>query len=189
MAENLKGVKVVVRRAGKKFVVAENIEALLWPQECAACGGKPGDFDNLLLKSKFRNLGQIQVLVKGIPYCAECFPKIHRGKTLDKIATVMTWVLGIPLGILLIALSARNSGSQFIWLGLVLLVGLAIAWGLTWLFIRLPARMLLKKSLAEPVDAWLIEEKKADSKAGVCVAIAIPNTAYAAKFAALNSAV
>lgn len=189
MIENQLQKKSVIRRVKRNFVVEENIQDIRWPAECAACGGAGELEDSLILKSKFKNLGKIQVEVKGIPYCRACFPKIRRGKLLDKITTIMAYVLGIPLGVLLIILSAQSqqgSGSGFIWIGLIFLIAIAMGYGISWLLIKMPVKLIFKRNFVAPVDGWLIEEVKKDGKEGVSVVISIPNNGYSAKFAEIN---
>ena len=70
----------------------------------------------------------------------------------------------------------------------MLLIGIAIGYGLAWLIVKFPVKMLFRRRFAEPVDAWLIEEKKSDGKEGVSVVITIPNKDYAARFGQLNGA-
>ena len=177
-----------VRRAKKNFVVEENIGAIQWPQECAACGGPAEVTDSLNLERTFKGLGKIHVEVSSIPYCQTCLPKIRRGKLLDQVRHIVALALGIPIGLLLILTAARQPGTTFIWCSLLLLIGIAIGYGLAWLIVKFPVKMLFRRRFAEPVDAWLIEEKKSDGKEGVSVVITIPNKDYAARFGQLNGA-
>ena len=189
MSENQLEKKPIIRRARKNYVVEENIQEIQWPAECVVCGNAKELDDNLILKSKFKNLGKIQVEVKDIPYCQICFPKIRRGKTIDKMRNVVAYVLGIPLGIYLTVLSMQDqqrSGSGFVWIGMIFLVAIAIGYGLSWLLVKLPVKLILKKNFAMPVDGWLIEEKKKDGREGISIVISIPNSVYSAKFAELN---
>jgi len=173
-------------RRGTNFIVEENVDTIQWPHECAVCGGPVEATDSLELKKTFKALGKIQVKVAGIPYCQVCLPKIHRGKMLDKVVYVVAFVLGIPIGLLLTTAVARQPGTTYVCCGLLMAVGLVIGYGLSWLIIKFPVRLLFKKYFASPVDAWLIEEKKSDGKNGMSVVISIPNKNYADKFAQLN---
>lgn len=177
-----------VRRAKRNFVVEENIGAVRWPQECANCGGSAEVFDSLRMNKKFKGVGQIEIEVKNIPYCRTCFPKIRAGKRLDQVHLVVTFLIGIPLGILLIVMAMASKDVQFIFCGLVFLMALAVGYGIAWLLVKLPAKLLLGKRIAEPVDSWLIEEKKKDGKEGVSVVLSIPREDFAVKFAELNAA-
>jgi hypothetical protein len=180
--------KPVIRRE-KNFVVEENLGAVQWPEQCALCGGRVEHRDALSLKEKFKGLGQIHVEVAGIPYCAPCFRKISAGKRINQAVWVVTLVLGIPLGIILSLLAMRDQSVKFVFCGMVFAMALLIAYGLAWLLIKLPAKVLFGKRIAEPVGAWLITEKKRDGREGVSVVIAIPNKVYADAFAQLNGAV
>lgn len=188
--EHQSGRKALVHRAKGNFVVEENIGNVQWPQQCAVCGGPAETTDCLHLHSTFKALGKIDVDVDGIPYCRECFPKVHRGKVLERVRTALAFVLGIPLGLYLIVLSMqqRSSGSKFVWIGMIMVLALAAGFGLSWLIVDFPIRRLFRRQFAKPVDAWLIEENKSDNREGISVVISIPNEDYAAAFAGLNGA-
>jgi hypothetical protein len=175
-------------RRTRNFIVEQNVESIQWPQECCACSNPPEHTDNLHIKKKFKNYGEIKVQVKGIPYCEVCAKRSRTTKVVDTIVRVLAFVFGIPLGIFLIVLSARTSSSnQVIFLGLILILSIGIGYGFAWLVVKLPAKLILGKHMVEPVDAWLIEDDaKSDGKKGLSVVIEIPNKAYADKFAELN---
>jgi hypothetical protein len=178
-------------RFKKSFIIEENLDAVQWPQECANCGDPASVWDEIKLEEDFKGFGKIHIDVPGIPYCQDCFPRIRTGKRLNSVRTTLGWILGIPIGILLIVLNYTSNRSQsgqsnFIFCGVLLLIGVAIGYGLAWLFVKLPAKLFLKKKFVEPVDAWLIKEEKKDKKEGISVVIAIPNKGYADKFAAAN---
>jgi hypothetical protein len=178
-----------IRREKKNIVIEENIDAVKWPHECANCGGPAEKTDSLTMNKNFKGLGKINVEIKDIPYCQACFPKIRAGKTLNTVRLVFTFLIGIPLGILLIVQMMNDENVQFIFCGLVFLIALLVGYGLSWLFIKLPAKLLFGKKLAEPVDGRLIEEKKKDGKQGISVVITIPRESFAAKFVELNTRV
>ena len=179
--------KVPKIRRKNNFIVEQNLECIQWPQECCACGGPPEHTEDVRLKKKFKNYGEIKVQVNSIPYCQVCADRSRITKTVDAIVRVLAFVFGIPLGLFLIVLSARNSSTQIIFLGLIFLLAIAIGYGIAWLLVKLPAKIILRKRMVEPVDAWLIEDdEKSDGKKGLSVVIAIPNKTYADKFAALN---
>jgi len=173
-------------RREKNFIVEENIDAIRWPKECAACGGPAEITDDLKLERNIKTLGKIKVQIPGIPYCQACAPRIRRHRRLDRVRWVVTLVLGIPIGLLLIVATARQPGTRFIWIGLLFLIGIALGYGLAFLIVKFPVKALFRRSFVEPVDAWVIEEKKRDGREGASVVISIPNRAYADKFAQLN---
>ncbi len=178
--------KVPTIRFAKNFIVEENLSAVTWPQECAVCGGLPDIKDIISLKENFKGFGDIKVEVAGVPYCSDCFPRIRAGKRLNRLVWVLSFVIGIPIGILLILAAMTNESTTIVMCGILIALGWVVGYGLTWLFIKLPAKILLKKRIIEPVDAWLIKEEKKDKKEGISVVIAIPNKGYASKFAAAN---
>lgn len=173
-------------RRGKSFVLQENLTAVRWPPECVVCGGSAAVTDTLKLVKTFKTLGKINIELPGIPYCQNCAPKIRHGKLLNQATYILAFILGIPIGIAFIVAAASNQQNTFIWCGLLLLIGLAIGYFLAWLLIKLPIKLIFRRSLAEPVDAWLIEEKKQDGKLGLSVMLSIPYPTYADRFAALN---
>jgi hypothetical protein len=180
--------KKPIIRFAKNFVVEENLAAVTWPQECAVCGGRADIKDAISLKENFKGFGEIKVEVAGIPYCSDCFPRIRAGKRLNRLVWILSFVIGLPIGILLIiaAMTNKSTSSSFVMCGLLIAIGWAVGYGLAWLFVKLPAKILLKKRIIEPVDAWLIKEQKKDKKEGISVVIAIPNKQYAGKFAQAN---
>ncbi|OFW56449.1 MAG: hypothetical protein A2133_11535 [Actinobacteria bacterium RBG_16_64_13] len=173
-------------RREKNFIVEENVDAIRWPRQCAACQGPAEVIENLTLERTLKVVGKIRVEVAGIPYCQACVPKIRRNKRLDKVRYVVALVAGIPIGLLLILAVARRPGTTFIWIGLLMLIGIAIGYGLAYLLVKFPVKALLRGRFVPPVEAWLLEEKKRDGREGASVVISIPNKAYAAKFAQLN---
>ncbi len=173
-------------RFEKNFIVEENLTAITWPQECAVCGGPVDIKDAISLKENFKGFGVIKVEVAGIPYCSDCFPRIRAGKRLNKLVWALMFVIGIPIGLLLILAAMTNQNTSVVLCGFLIVLGLAVGYGLAWLFVKLPAKILLKKRIIEPVDAWLIKEEKKDKKEGISVVIAIPNKQYAGKFAQAN---
>lgn len=178
--------KVPVIRFAKNFIVEENLASVSWPQECAVCGNPPAIKDAISLKETFKGFGEVKVEVAGIPYCSECFPRIRAGKRLNKLVWALSFVIGIPIGILLILAAMTNKNTTFILCGILLALGWLVGYGLAWLLVKLPAKIFLKKKIIEPVDSWLIKEEKKDKKEGISVVIAIPNKLYANKFAAVN---
>lgn len=176
-------------RRNKNFIVEENIDAVHWPRECTRCGGSVDVEDKFTLEKDFKTLGKIHINLSGIPYCRECFPMIQRGKKIGQVRFILALVLGIPIAALMILSAARQPGTTFILCGLLLVIGVLIGYGLSWLIIALPVKLLFKKSVAEPVDAWLIEEQKANGIQGVSVVLEIPYRTYADKFAQLNGVV
>jgi hypothetical protein len=173
-------------RFAKNFVVEQNLSAVTWPQECAGCGGNPDVKDSIPLKETFKGFGEIKVVVAGIPYCSDCFPRIRAGKRLNRLVWILSFVIGIPVGILFILTAMTNKSSSIVTCGVLIALGWLAGYGIAWLFVKLPAKILLKKRIIEPVDAWLIKEEKKDKKEGISVVIAIPNKGYARKFGVAN---
>jgi hypothetical protein len=173
-------------RFSKNFIVEEHLDAVQWPQECAACGGPPEINDAIELSEDFKGFGKVKVDVTGIPYCQGCFPRIRSGKRLNTWVYVLSFVLGIPLAILFILSAMTNQSTTFVMCGFLILVGWAIGYGLAWLLVKLPAKIFFRKKFIEPVGAWMIKEQKKDKKEGISVVLSIPNKDYKAKFAALN---
>jgi hypothetical protein len=180
-----------IRRAKKNFVIEENVDKIKWPQECAnGCGQSVGMTNDTLEMSKdFKGLGKVNVVVKDIPYCQECYPRIKTGKTVNTIRLVVGIILGIPLGVVLIIQQYQDQSTQFILCGFIFLISILIGYAIAWLLVKLPAKLILGKHFAEPISGNLIEEKKADGKQGMSIVLTIPNKDYAAKFAALNGVV
>ena len=178
--------KIPKIRHEKNFVVEENVDAVRWPQECEACGGPVNVSDSIKMKENFKGFGEINVGLEGIPYCSTCYPKIRTGKKINRAVWILAFVIGIPLGILLLTLAFADQNTTVVMCGVLMLIGLATGYGLAWLFVKLPAKILLKGKFVEPVDAWLISEKKKDGKEGISVVISIPNKIYAVKFMGLN---
>jgi hypothetical protein len=117
----------VIRRE-KNFVVEKNIAAIQWPQECSGCGNNFDQKENIVLKTKFKSLGEIKVNVDGIPYCKDCYSKIKSYNRLDTAGWVITIILAIPIFILgLIGQAQYSSGNSVIFLGMYLLVSVGVA--------------------------------------------------------------
>jgi hypothetical protein len=180
-----------IRRAKKNFVIEENIDKIKWPQECAnGCGQPVGTTNDTLTMSKdFKGIGKVNVVINDIPYCQECYPRIKTGKTVNTIRLVVGIIIGIALGAILIIQQMQDQNTQFVFCGFILVISIFIGYGIAWLFVKLPAKLILGKHFAEPIDANLIEEKKVDGKQGMSVVLTIPNKNYAAKFATLNNVV
>jgi hypothetical protein len=180
-----------IRSAKKNFVIEENVDRIKWPQECAnGCGQTSGFTNDTLKMSKdFKGLGKVNVVINDIPYCQECYPRIKTGKTVNTIRLVVGVIVGILLGVVLIIQQFQDQSTQFILCGFIMLISIFLGYGIAWLLVKLPAKLILGKHFAEPIDGNLIEEKKADGKMGMSVVLTIPNKDYAAKFAALNNVV
>jgi len=173
-------------RRENNFVVEENIDALKWPQQCAECGRPVEVTDTLKLEKTYKTLGKINVTVAGIPYCQEDMLRVRRGKLLERVRMILAFVIGIPLGFIGIALAANSPGTKIILFGVVMFIGVLAGYGLAWLIVKVPVKLLFKSKFADPVDGWLIEEKKKDGKEGVSVVLSIPNKEYADLFARTN---
>ncbi|KAF0111743.1 MAG: hypothetical protein FD147_754 [Chloroflexi bacterium] len=177
--------KAKIRRA-VNFIIEENIEAVQWPRECSACGGIPTIFDRIKMEKKFKNFGIIISELRNIPYCKPCFQKVIATKGLDKIVLTLALIFGIPLGLLLSYLMAKDPGTRIVCLGLLLVAGVGIAWVFFYLLIRFPVKSIFKNNFTEYIDAWLFEDEKADRTEGLSVMVSIPNKRFAEKFAVLN---
>lgn len=185
MDENLEK-RVKIRRLKKSFVVEENLDYVQWPQECVVCGAIPAVKDLIRMEKKFKNFGNVKTALKDIPYCASCFSKVKATRRLDKAVSILALVFGIPLGLFLSYLMAKQPGTRLICLGLLLGVGIFIAWVIFYLLIRFPIRSIFKNRYTDYVDASLIEETREDKKEALSVVITIPRNEYAEKFASLN---
>jgi hypothetical protein len=164
-------------------------DALKWPQECANCGRPAKMTDTLIETVSLEDTGAVKaaisVAVKGIPYCEVCFPKIKKSQNIFFIQLIVTFLIGIPLSILLIKIQGE-SDSPFIFCGMLTALSIAIGYGLSWLLVKLPAKIFMKDKIAEPVKGNLIEEVKAGGNKIVSLVLSIPNEGYASKFAELN---
>jgi hypothetical protein len=105
------------------------------------------------------------------------------------VVVVIAFVIGIPLAIFAIGqvLTGRSNTSIISW-GWAFVLCIAIGYGIAWLFIKLPFKLVLGKRLVESVGAGLLEEKKSDGRKGVSTVISIPRKSYADKFAQVNVA-
>ena len=81
------------RKNDKWFVVEENLEAIKWPQECSWCGDLVERFDCLRVKGKFKDAGQIQNEIAGIPYCKQCIGRSRLTGVLNNIVIIMAFVV------------------------------------------------------------------------------------------------
>jgi hypothetical protein len=179
-----------MRRSAPNFIVEDHIDALRWPQQCSNCGGPVEHTDSLEMSQKYKNYGRITVKVSGIPYCSSCMAKGRTTSRLNTIVLIAAFVIGIPLFALFgIQWLTSAQGGQFCAIGFALLGCIAIGYGIAWLLIKLPAKIILRKRLIKPIKAMLVERKKSDGKQGICVSLEIPNREYADRFAQLNEAV
>ena len=188
MNEQVPPIPVVMRRE-KNFVIEENVSSVKWPEECSGCDGPAEKHDDIHLEKKFKNLGQIKIDLARIPYCEDCFKKAGAAKRLDRAIQILAFVFGIPTAIFAIIsqLSSRSSGTNIIMIGFEILLCILLWYGIFWLIIKKPMQLLFKDRYAEPVSAWIIEEKKRDGREGLSVVVHIPNRDYAEKFARLNA--
>jgi len=181
--------RVPKMRREKNFIVEENLDAVQWPQECSWCGGPVEHLETLRLKEKFKSVGQIQAEVAGIPYCLRCAGRARWTGRLNTVVVIIAFVIGIPLAVFAIGqvLTGRSNTNIISW-GWAFVVCIAIGYGIAWLVVKLPFKLVLGKRLVESVGAGLFEEKKSDGRKGVSAAISIPRKAYADKFAQVNMA-
>lgn len=173
-------------RRDKNFIVEENLDAIQWPQECSWCGGAVEHLETLNLKEKFKDKGQVQAEVVGIPYCKKCAVRARWTNRLNSLVLILALIIGIALTIFakIQEITGASDTSTPWWLAFV--VCFAIGYGITWLFIKLPFKLALRKRLVEPVTAWLMEDLKSDGQQGASVVISIPQKGYAEKFAQMN---
>ena len=184
-AEGTQRTVPIVRRE-KNFIIEENLEALAWPQECCWCGSQVETFDSIKLKEKFKGIGLVQTELTGIPYCKGCGRRARTIGRVNNTVIILALIIGIALTIFAKTQGQSGaSGSDLPW-WLAFLVCFAIGYGIAWILIKLPFKLLLGKRLVEPVTAWFIEEYKSNGKQGVCVSVSIPQKGYADKFAQLN---
>jgi len=180
----IKGLK---RKNETWFAVEKNLEAIKWPQECSWCGGPVERLDTRRLKGKFKDVGQIQNEVAGIPYCKRCFGRSRWTGHLNNMVLILTIILGIALTLFVkLQEISGNSDTSTPW-ALAFIVCVAIGYGISWLLVKLPFKLALGKRLAEPVTASLTEDDKSDGTKGIIVNIFIPKKVYADKFAQENS--
>jgi hypothetical protein len=180
--------KKPVIRFQKNFIVEENLTSIVWPPECENCGGPVEVKDTIALKENYKSFGTIKVDVAGIPYCNYCFSRVKRGKRVNRLQTILTYVIGIPIGIGIIIMAMADQDTTVVLLGVCLVLGVLIGYGISWLIVKLPSKLFGKRIL-EPVSAYLWQDKKKDGKEGISVLIEIPNKAYASKFAATNGVI
>jgi len=173
-------------RRDKNFIVEDNLEAIRWPQECSWCGRPVEHLETLKLKEKFKTKGQIQAEVAGIPYCKRCAGTARWTGRINTAIMILALVIGIVLTIFSkIQEATGTSGTSTPWY-LAFLVSFGIGYGLSWLLLKLPFKLIMRKRLTEPVTAWLMEGLKSDGQQGISVAISIPKKSYAEKFAQMN---
>ena len=176
-----------VRRDKGSFIIEDNLDAIQWPEECSSCGGVAEHHETLKLKEKFKDQGQVQVEVGGIPYCKKCIRRARWTNRLNNLVITVALIIGIALTLFtkLQEFAGRSSGTSVPW-WLTFLVCIAIGYGISWLIFKMPFKLLLRKRLVEPITAWLMEDLKSDGQQGISVAISIPQKSYAEKFAQMN---
>jgi hypothetical protein len=167
-------------------LVLDRVDGLVWPQECVHCGGPVQATDSLLLKDDVRNVGKVEVEVKGIPYCETCFPKIKKSKEISKKQNgFFNWFAGLL--VLITLYIVINEQLNYLQCGLGILLCVIIAYGFSWFAVVLPVKVLQGGSLAEPVSGRLQQATLPDGKHGFEVVLTIPNPRYADRLFALNS--
>jgi hypothetical protein len=181
-------------RMGKKqkFVVEEHVEAIQWPQECAACG-KPAEVydDNADRIGSFMNC--YKVTPPRVPYCNSCFKKVKATKRLDTALLFIGTLFGIPAGLLL-AYSfyltlEKITKTEIMCLGLIAAIGFVAGVQFIRFLIRGPVKAIFKNRYTGYVEFDDKNIKLSDAVSTWFLEISIPNKLYAAKFAALNEVV
>jgi hypothetical protein len=172
-----------------KFIIRGNFDGVQWPQECANCGRSPTNTDNLSMSANFKGgrKNTITVLLKGIPYCEICYPKINRSHDLSCIQIFASGLFGVFLCVLFIVWQSQNDTSVLL-CGASVVAAFAIGYGLSWLLVKQLGNLILKSKLAEPLSGNLKQDPEAGNVKGVRVVMTIPRIEYASKFAELNNA-
>jgi hypothetical protein len=174
------------------------IDSLKWPQECAVCGGPVQKLDSFVETISINGTGAVKkaaaVSVKKVPYCDVCYPKIKNSKNIAMWQIIFTLLVGIGLSIFTVNYAGNNPitvdigggmSLQSIPCGALILISFVIAYGLSWLLIRLPAEFLMKGKIAKPITGKLQDTTAAGIRS-INLVLTIPNNNYAAKFDQLN---
>jgi len=174
----------------KKLIVEENVDAIQWPQECAACG-KQVDYydDNEDQSASFKNM--YGVIPPKVPYCQTCFSKVKATKQLDTAVLFIGFIFGIPLGIFLAYILYRTqeafSKTTIMCMGLIGAFGLYAGIIIIKFLIRGPIKSIFKNRYTEYVEFDHNNVNISENKSVWILEILIPNKLYATKFATLNS--
>ena len=184
-------VKPKIRRGKKrKFIVEANINAIQWPQECAACG-KPAEVvdENEDQIGSFENC--FKTTPPRVPYCQTCYTKVKATKRLDTAVLFLGVLFGLPLGILLAILlykSYEKITKEIIFcMSSLAVVGLVFGVWLIKFLIRGPIKSIFKNRFTGYIEFDHKNITNKDNNAAWVLEIMIPNSVYANKFAVLNS--
>jgi hypothetical protein len=183
--------KPKIRRGKKKkFIVEANVDAIQWPQECAACG-KPVEIydDNEDASGSFMNM--YKVIPPKVPYCQTCYARVKATKRLDTAVLFLGVIFGIPLGILLaysfFLTLEKISKTDIMCLGLIGAIGFVVGVNIIKFLIRGPIKSIFKNRFTGYVEFDHNSVKISDNNSVWNLEIMIPNKIYATKFATLNS--
>ena len=189
--ESIIELKPRIRRGKKrKFIVEENVGAIQWPQECAACGKPVEVYDDNKDKSiSFMNC--YKVAPPKVPYCQTCFKKVNATKRLDTAVLFLGVIVGLPLGvflaIMLFKYYERITKESVFCMGSMAVVGFYVGIKLVKFIIRGPIKSIFKNRYTGYVEFEDQNKKISDNNSVWFLEIFIPNKLYSDKFAILNS--
>jgi len=183
--------KPKIRRGKKrKFIVEENVGAIQWPQECAACGKPVEVYDENEDKSaSFMNC--YNVTPPKVPYCLTCYTKVKATKRLDTAVLFLGVIFGLPLGIFLAFMlykAYEKLTKELIFcMGSIAVLGFLVGVKLIKFLIRGPFKAIFKNRYTGYVEFDDQNKKISDNNSVWFLEILIPSKLYADKFATLNS--
>ncbi|HYA21665.1 MAG TPA: hypothetical protein VEG31_00580 [Thermoproteota archaeon] len=164
-----------------EFLVADNFDALKWPEVCCTCGTATDHTVDKRVEGEVAGYGRVKADIKNIPYCKECYAKTNPRGYLDLflyLAASLAMALIVSITIAL----GYNLGIGFmILLAFAMLLLVPFGRGSARLFVRLH---IMNDSLAEIEDQ--IQISLSEDKPGAVV-IEIPNEKCADSFAKLNN--
>jgi len=180
----------ISRGKKNKFVVEENVDAIQWPQECAACGKPVEKYDeNLDEIGSFMN--NFKAIPPKVPYCQACYSKVKNTKKLDTAVLFLGFIFGSPLGILFaysVYITAEKiTKTEIMCMGIMGVLGLLAGIYIVRFIIRGPVKLIFNNRYVDYVAFDYVDVKISENNSVSNLKITIPNKQYAAKFAALNS--
>lgn len=180
----------ISRGKKNKFVVEENVGAIQWPQECAACG-KPVEIydENPDEIGSFMN--NFKVIPPKVPYCQACYSKVKNTKKLDTAVLFLGFIFGIPLGILFAysgyIMAEKITKTEIMCMGIMGVLGLLAGIYIVRFIIRGPVKAIFRNRYIEYVEFDNKNERLSDKLSVWFLEIKIPNKTYSEKFVILNS--
>ncbi len=183
--------KPKIRRGKKKkFIVEANVDAIQWPQECAACGKPVEKYDDNEGESA-SFMHKYKVIPPKVPYCQTCYSKVKATKRLDTAVLFLGFIFGIPLGILLaysfFLTLEKISKTDIMCLGLIGALGFVAGIKIIKFLIRGPVKSIFKNRYTGYVEFDHNYVTISDNNSVWYLEIMIPNKLYATKFGTLNS--